>query len=294
MKRRSFLFFFFLLSGLILSTCTASQTRSEPDLFTVAVASAGAHISLADEPPPGFLNQPLAQVFAQHQAGVAVWLHAPEIVLKEMADGNEFRSWLQAVRALHFPNSGQDLYWIPPSFDTDSLAFAEQMQIASRIEPEQQATLWKKRGNAQRSAGNFREAITSYQKALALGAEDVEVYAGLGAAYLGIGKNEQAAAELGRAVVLAPDDYWAHRLLGNAYLKLQRYNLALDELTQAYIIRPDDSHLLLGIALAQGRAGHIQDALRTLQQLQSLTENPNDRADADKLRQEFLATQSSP
>lgn len=294
MNRPHLLATVFLLSGLlILGACASSSTDPSPDLFSIAAASTGAHISLVDEPPPGFHLQSLAQVYAQHQAGEPIWLHAPQTVLVQMDTGEEFLTWLQTVQALHFLHDGQELYWIPPSPAADSLAFAEQQHLTAWIEPRQQASLWIKRGDQQRTDNDFADSIRSYQKALSLGAETVELYAGLGAAYLGLGKNEEAAVALERAVILAPDDYWAHRLLGNAYLKLQRYNLALDELTQAYIIRPNDTHILLGVALAQGRSGHVAEALRTLQQLQARSENPHDLADADKLRQEFLSAQTT-
>lgn len=143
------------------------------------------------------------------------------------------------------------------------------------------------RGNELRLAGRFAEAIPHYERAMALAPDEVEAYAGLGAALLGLGRAEEAIIPLQQAITLNPRHYWGHRLLGNAYLRLERYVLAADELTHAYVLNPNDVGVLAGIALAQGRSGQRELALRTLDRLTALTDDPNLLATAAALRREF-------
>lgn len=146
---------------------------------------------------------------------------------------------------------------------------------------------WQELGHQRRVEGDFEGAIAAYESALALDPNNVEANAGLGAALLARGRAEAAIESLQRATELAPDHYWSHRLLGSAYLSLQRYPLAANELTQAYILRPDDLQILVGVALAQGRSGRSELALRTISQLRARTTDPGLLADADALQREF-------
>ena len=157
----------------------------------------------------------------------------------------------------------------------------------STEEVAQQASALRARGDDLRVQGAFAEAIAAYEQSLALAPDDAETNAGLGAALLGLGRNEDALPPLQRATELDPQHYWAHRLLGVAYLNLQRYGLAADYLTQAYILDSSDPQLLIGIALALGRSGQRDLALRTLDQFEARTSDPKLLSDANTLRQEF-------
>lgn len=157
--------------------------------------------------------------------------------------------------------------------------------------PAGDAVSWQKLGHQRRVEGDFDDAIVAYQHALEFDPNNVEANAGLGAAYLALGRAEDALGPLQRATDLAPNHYWAHRLLGSAYLTLQRYPLAAPELTQAYILDTDDLQVLVGVALAQGRSGNRALALRTIEQLRSRTTDPKLLGDAEALRQEFSAAQ---
>ncbi|RME46078.1 MAG: tetratricopeptide repeat protein, partial [Chloroflexi bacterium] len=201
----------------------------------------------------------------------------------------ELAPWSAGLGALRFVVAEGVVYWIPANPAADRLAFLEETSLSSYLDPAQLADLWLEEGNRLRSANEFEAAIPAYQQVIALRPHDAEAFAGLGAAYLGLGRTEEAVQTLQRAVELDPDHYWAHRLLGNAYLKLQRFALAADELTQAYILDPRDPHLLLGIALGQGRSGQRDLALLSLDQLLARTQDDRLRADAEVLWREFSA-----
>jgi tetratricopeptide (TPR) repeat protein len=150
---------------------------------------------------------------------------------------------------------------------------------------------WQRQGHELRRQEAFDDAITAYENALALDPNNIEANAGMGAALLATGQAEAAIAPLQRAAELAPAHFWSHRLLGSAYLSLQRYPLAAGELTQAYVLRPDDLQVLIGIALAQGRSGRPELALRTIAQLRARAADPGLLADAEALQREFAANE---
>lgn len=153
--------------------------------------------------------------------------------------------------------------------------------------PGEDAISWQRLGHQRRLSGDFDGAVTAYQKAIALDPTNIEANAGLGAAYLARGRAEDALEPLQHATELAPNHFWSHRLLGSAYLGLQRYPLAASELTQAYVLNPDDLQILVGVALAQGRSGNRELALRTIDQLRARTTDPRLLSDAEALHQEF-------
>lgn len=150
---------------------------------------------------------------------------------------------------------------------------------------------WQRQGHQLRREEAFDDAISAYQNALALDPNNIEANAGLGAALLATGQAEAAIVPLQRATELAPAHFWSHRLLGSAYLGLQRYPLAAAELTQAYVLKPDDLQVLIGIALAQGRSGRRELALRTIVQLRARTTDPDLLAAAEALQREFAANE---
>lgn len=153
--------------------------------------------------------------------------------------------------------------------------------------PEGNASDWQQLGHQRRLHGDFDGAIAAYDAALALDPNNIEANSGLGAALLAKGRSEAALEPLQRATDLAPNHFWSHRLLGSAYLNLQRYPLAASELTQAYVLEPNDLQILIGVALAQGRSGRRDLALRTLEQLRARTTDAKLLGDAEALRQEF-------
>ncbi len=276
----------FLLLVTLLAACQQTQAPDQPDLLATALLQPGAHISLLDPPPAGYTVVDEGGVIQLYRQGQAIWLVAPPLAQLDA----ETAAWLRSTRALHFPGVAYDVFWIPTSPAEDTLRYAESLGVTPLLEAGQRRDLWRKRGDALRTQNEFEAAIQAYEQALASDAQDGASYAGLGAAFLGLGRDEEAAAALEKAVALLPDDYWAHRLLGSAYLKLLRWPLALDELTQAYILRPQDSHLLLGVALAQGRMGDTTAALRTLQHLVEISDNEDDLADAALLQAEFTSS----
>ena len=222
---------------------------------------------------------------ALHDAGQDIWLFMPAAALTAADSDGALAAWLAVQNAIHFPEAG--IYWVPVQTQTDRLSILESRDLVDAVDITQSARLWRLRGDQLRLKNDFEGAISAYLHSLDSAPEDAEANAGLGAAYLGLGRGAEAVPPLQRAVAVDPDHYWAHRLLGNSYLNLQRYTLAADELTQAYLLVPDDPALLAVIALAQGRGGQKELALRTLDQLEARTAEPSLLDTARTLRQEF-------
>jgi len=279
-----------VIVNLILLTACVSPSETPHDITPLNVSNVlpGTHLAYGENPPQGYQSLvSVNEVYRLHGNGEDIWFYTRSDDLFELDKGGGLRAWLAATEALQFPVDQALLFWIPATYETDRLAFTEEHNLTDAIDPAQQAKLWKRQGNKLRTEDSFTPAIIAYQRSVTLNQSDPEAFAGLGAAYLGQGKNEAAIFALGKALELAPNHYWAHRLLGNDYLNLQRYALAADELTQAFVLNPQDTHLLLGIALGQGRSGDKDQALRTLEMLFSRTEDPQQRTDAELLRQEF-------
>lgn len=274
---------------LFLVACDSEADQIEPaSLLEIVATMPGGHLSTAGASPRGFLAfTSTSQIYQLHKSGEDIWFYVRTEDLDTPDITGNLQAWLGAVEALRFPQDDGILFWIPADPQIDRLTFAEKSNLIDAIAPVQQAKLWRYRGDQLRTQGDYDDAIDAYQRATSLNPADPEPYAGLGASYMGKGWNEDAIALLQKTIALAPDHYWAHRLLGNAYLNLQRYDLAADALTQAYILRPQDAHLLVGIALGQGRSGHPDKALRTLELLFATTDDPKLHADGELLRQEF-------
>jgi len=274
---------------LLILACSSNSGQNEEELpLTAALEFSGIHLAYGKNPPQGF--QTLTEtrgIRKLHENGEDVWLYVQADDLDRLDAEENLRVWLAVKEALHLSLDSASLFWIPADPVVDRLAFAEKTNLTDAIEPIQQAQLWRQRGDQLRTQGSFDAAITAYEHSIALNPKEAEPYAGLGAAHMGKGQNETALVALKTAIELAPDHYWAHRLQGHAYLNLQRYTQAADELTQAYILRPQDSNLLIGIALGQGRSGHSDQAIRTLELLFSSTDDPQLLRDGELLFLEF-------
>jgi tetratricopeptide (TPR) repeat protein len=279
------LFFSLLATILFLTGCQSAQPES-PTFVEATLDLPGERIYLAQALPEAF-EAALKQVYQAHQAGEDVWLFASEDVLGPMDPLGDFRAWLWATRPLLFQSEAGPVYFIPADSEMDRLAFVLDQHLEKWADEAQLSRLWQARGDDLRSERDFEAAIEAYEQALALAPDFSDAYVGLGAALLGLGRSEEALDALLQAAALAPDDYWTQRLLGNAYLNLQRYALAEAPLTRAYLLRPEQPHILIGVALALGRSGRPEQALRVLDEAAQRIDDPKLLGDIQALRKEF-------
>jgi RNA polymerase sigma factor (sigma-70 family) len=86
----------------------------------------------------------------------------------------------------------------------------------------------------------YREAVSSYKKALQLNSEDPDVLNNLGLALFDYGLFEKAIINYDKALKIQPDYYYAWDNRGDALRALGRFSEAIDSYNQALQLKPDD------------------------------------------------------
>lgn len=76
---------------------------------------------------------------------------------------------------------------------------------------------WFKNGYAFQNAGNYKQAIEAYSRAIELDPNDAKAYSCRGIAYNNLGDHRQAIRDYDRAIELDPKYAWAYVGRGNAY-----------------------------------------------------------------------------
>ena len=120
-------------------------------------------------------------------------------------------------------------------------------------------------GIALTGRGEVDEAISQYEKSLALHSDYAEAHYNLGNALLQKGKIDEAIAQCRQALALQPNDADAYVALGNALLANRAIDEAISHYAKALELRPDDSdaHYNLGNALL--KKGQTDEATRHYQ-----------------------------
>ena len=148
------------------------------------------------------------------------------------------------------------------------------------------ASDWSGMGNAQAGRGDFREAVKSYDRAIALDAYNPDIWYNRGLALTGLGEYEEALRSYQRATNLKPfdPDLWLSR--GAVLSTLGRYEEALDSYDRAteFGSQNPDAWNNRGTVLA--RLGRNQEAIESFDR--AIKIRPGD-ADAWKNRGTVLA-----
>ena len=99
---------------------------------------------------------------------------------------------------------------------------------------------------------NPEQAISHFQKAVALNPRYQEAYFGLGMALRAVGQREQAIESFRKAVALRPDYFVAQNALGLTYMELCRFKEAVPHFEQAVATRPAyaEPYVNAGVCLA--------------------------------------------
>ena len=107
---------------------------------------------------------------------------------------------------------------------------------------------------------NPAQALTEFDRALALEAGFAAAHAARGSLYYQMGKPEAALADLEAAATLRPDDAVSLDRLGQTYLALDRATDAVRVLHKAAALAPDDSKTQLHLARALADAGQTAES----------------------------------
>jgi tetratricopeptide (TPR) repeat protein len=105
-------------------------------------------------------------------------------------------------------------------------------------------------GSALERAGEPREAIAAYRKALAGGAAGVEAHFQLGALHLALAEHDEARGHFDRVLAAEPRNAGALCMQGAVMNELRRYDEAIGWFERALAERPDfsEAHFNLGLA----------------------------------------------
>ncbi len=134
---------------------------------------------------------------------------------------------------------------------------------------------WYLSGIVRQRAGQSKEAVAAYDRALSLRPGDAASYYNKGVALEHLGRDEDALAAYDRAVSLRPDAA-THYGRGNALRRLGRDADALAAYDQVISLRPGDAATQHNKGFVLGRLGRYEDALAAYDRALSL--RPGDAA----------------
>lgn len=111
------------------------------------------------------------------------------------------------------------------------------------------------------AAGRWADALTAYQRAVALNPDGADAQCNLGAVLNEMGRPAEAEAPLRRAIALRPDYVQAYGNLGNALKALGRAEEAVAVYARALELAPRAALLHYNLGIAQAALGRHADAL---------------------------------
>lgn len=127
-------------------------------------------------------------------------------------------------------------------------------------------------GYAHARLREYSRAAEYFGEMVRLSPDDATAYHFLAEAQRAAGEPQRAVATLERALLVVRESALTHRLLGDVYMDLVRYPSAMSAYRRALVIEPQLADAWFGVGRASlrlGRTGDAQEALRTLEQMQS-------------------------
>lgn len=161
------------------------------------------------------------------------------------------------------------LAYFKMNFDADHVAAADEFERAIELNPSYAtARQWYSRCLVE--MGRYDEAIREIRRAESLDPLSLIIIAELGGVYADAGRLDEAVAECKRALALEPGFAFGHYVLAGAYLKQKKFDDAIHEATIAWD-KGGDPRSLVRLGLCQSAAGRPDAALKTLDELETLS-----------------------
>lgn len=206
------------------------------------------------------------------------WQALYRIAVSEVADGkldDADAHFDECVRAYHKQSKSEPrvlarLYVSWAGVDVSRGAWgkaAEKLRQAIERDPTF-ADPYRELGFVLLAADKLTEALEPLGKALELNRQDAAAYRLLGTVHAGLDQWEAARDAFRQALALQPSDLEAQDSLATALERLGRYEDAIAEYEDALARLPDGPRkapFLFGLAKAQKAAGHVEDAVDSLQ-----------------------------
>ncbi len=146
-------------------------------------------------------------------------------------------------------------------------------QRAVEIEPRHKQA-WNDLGIADLRLGQFDSAAAAFRKQIEVNPSDEHAYDYLGIALAQQRKFDDAAAAYRKQIELNPLDTIAHAGLGALYLEQRKYADAVPELDKATILSPDDAGLQVSLGQAYLNTGEKDKALAAFEKGAELSQTP--------------------
>jgi tetratricopeptide (TPR) repeat protein len=118
--------------------------------------------------------------------------------------------------------------------------------------------LLEKAGYCYQKMGNFREAVTYYQRIGLTGEVNLWTLKNLGICYRKYGEYQEALKVYKKAAILQPDDQTIESLIGFCHLKLGNYTTALKHYFKMEYLNPGTQHILRPIAWCYFAMGELE------------------------------------
>jgi tetratricopeptide (TPR) repeat protein len=144
--------------------------------------------------------------------------------------------------------------------------------------------VWYYRGQDYALLGNWTEAITDYERAVALGAAaaDSHVWLWKGGAHGELGRWDLAVSDYSAAVAQSPDDYHHWLARGKAHIHLAEWDKATSDFSQAIQCDADAARYAIEILKSNGRAQEAESMAR--QAIDLLEKRIGERPQAAEIR----------
>ncbi len=134
---------------------------------------------------------------------------------------------------------------------------------AIEIDPNN-ATAYRNRGLAYKSLGNNEQAIQDYDKAIELNPQYLDAYISRGIAYCTLSNFEQGRRDFNMAIKLNPKDAGAYNNRGIAYKSLGNYAEAIQDYSKAIELNPKDSGTYYNRGVAYYKIDNYKRAIQDL------------------------------
>ncbi len=147
----------------------------------------------------------------------------------------------------------------------------------------QTAEDWHRQGIIQTQKGDLDRAVDSFDRALALEADNATMRVNRGLVRDELGDYEGAIADYSQAIALDPTITAAHYNRANSYHNLQQYREAVDDYTKAIELETGFAYAYVNRAINYELLGDIEPAIKDLNQALDIFRANNDQENVERI-----------
>ena len=151
--------------------------------------------------------------------------------------------------------------------------------------------LLNRKGQVLERLGRVGEAMTSFERAVALAPDTPSYHFNLARVETALGRMDRAAAEYREVVRLQPDDFGARYTLALALQKNGDEEAAIPEFQKAVALAPTEPKAHLGLGVSLERVGRVSEAVPEYQRFIAMLPSS---ADAERLKGHLAALSARP